>query len=124
MSLTGGAGALLSTEVAYAELGTHGTHGGRRLRGRVERRLLQVAVGRGGGFRMRLGRLRPVAVEVIEAGERRYEVAIEAPPDPWLVAGRRLLLTWLAAALLVDAARTLRGAGSGNVRGGGPRGAV
>ena len=122
MSLAGGAGALLSTEVAYAELGTHG---GRRLRGRVERRLLQVAVGRGDGFRMRLGRLRPVAVEVLEGGERRYEVAIEAPPDPWLAAGRRLLLTWLAAALLVDAARTLRGgAGSGNGGGGGPRGAV
>lgn len=121
MSLTGGAGALLSTEVEYAELGTHG---GRRLRGRVERRLLQVAVGRSGRFRMRLGRLRPVAVEVIEAGERRYEVPIEAPPDPWLAAGRRLLLTWLAAALVVDAARTLRGAGSGNSGDGGPRGAV
>ena len=34
MSLTGGVGALLSTEVEYAELGTHR---GRRLRGRVER---------------------------------------------------------------------------------------
>ena len=89
----------------YADLGTH--HG-RRLRGRVERRLVRLALGDGSGLRLQLGRLRPVAVEVIDPDDRRYEIAIPTPPEPRLVAARRTLLCWLVAALVIDVARRLR----------------
>ena len=120
MSLPSGGGALFTTEVEYADLGTHG---GRRLRGRVERRLLQIAVGDRGGLRVRIGRMRPVAVEVVEPDERRHEVPIVAPPDPWIAAGRRMVLVWLAAALVVGAARSLRRSRTMSDGAGGTRGA-
>ena len=107
MSLAGG-GLLVSTELAYADLGTH--HG-RRLRGRAERRLLRLGLGDAAGLRLQIGRQRPVAVEVTErtqAGERRYEVAIPTPPDPRLAAVSRALLCWLIATLVTRAWRELR----------------
>jgi hypothetical protein len=106
-----GAGLLYSNEVAYADLGTHA---GRRLRGRVERRVLRLALGGAAGLRLQLGRLHPVAVEVIEPraapedGDRRYEVAIPTPPDPRLAAARRVLACWMLAALVLGVARRLR----------------
>ena len=108
MSRFAGAGLLFTTELHYADLGTH--HG-RRLRGRVERRLLRLALGDASGLRLQLGRLRPVAVEVTEltgAGDRHYEVSIPIPPEPRLVAARRVLLCWLVGALVIDVARWLR----------------
>ena len=105
VSLLSGAGLLYTTELHYADLGTH--HG-RRLRGRVERRLVRLALGDGSGLRLQLGRLRPVAVEVIDPDDRRYEIAIPTPPEPRLVAARRTLLCWLVAALVIDVARRLR----------------
>ena len=105
MSLLAGAGLLYTTELHYADLGTH--HG-RRLRGRVERRLLRLAVGDASGLRLQLGHMRPVAVEVTDADDRRYEIAIPTPPEPRLVAARRTVLCWLVAALVIDVARRLR----------------
>lgn len=107
MSLGHGAGVLLTTEIEFAELGTHAGH---TLRGRVERRLLRVALG--GGERvlqLRFGRARAVAVDVEEASGRRYELPIETPSDPWLAAGRRVLLAWLLSSLALGlVARTRR----------------
>ena len=102
MNLGGGAGALLTSEVDYADLGTHG---GRALRGRVERRSLRIALGQREGMRLRAGRARAVAVEVEEADGRRYELPLQAPTDPWLAAARRLLLVWLLSTLAVGLAR-------------------
>lgn len=105
MSLLGGAGLLYSTEVRYADLGTHA---GRRLRGRAERRLLQLALGRAPALRLSLGRLRPIAVEVTEPDERRYEIAIPRPRDPRLAAAGRILTCWMLATLALGIARRLR----------------
>jgi len=104
VSLIAGAGFLYTTEVEYADLGVHL---GRRLRGRVERRRLRLALGRSAGIRLHAGRLRPVAVEVTEAG-RRYEIPVVAPPDPRLAAARRVVLCWLLAGLVFAAARRIR----------------
>lgn len=98
-----GLGALLTTEVEHADLGTHR---GRRLRGRVERRSLRLGLGGAREWRVELGRSRPSAVEVVEpatgsTGERRYEVAIPAPADPWPRAARRMLLCWAGLTLAV-----------------------
>ena len=97
-----GLGALVTTEVEHAELGRHGA---RRLRGRVERRRLELAFGRGTQLRLTLGRVRPVAVEVYEAGAS-YDVPIAVPPTPWASGARRILLWWgLTAATLLIARR-------------------
>lgn len=106
MNLGGGAGALVTTEIEYAELGTHGGH---TLRGRVERRVLRLALGREGGvLQLRFGRARAVAVEVQDADGRRYDLPVETPPDPWLAAGRRLAVAWLLSALALRLARGVR----------------
>ncbi len=89
-AMPGGLGALLTTEVEHVDLGQFGD---RALRGRVEHRRLRVGAGRGTGFALTLGRVRPVAVEVTEAG-RRYEVAIPRVPDPRTRAVRRTLALW------------------------------
>ncbi len=102
MNLGGGAGALLTSEVEYADLGTHG---GRVLRGRVERRSLRLALGQRDGVRIRAGRARAIAIEVQEADGRRYELPVQAPVDPWLAMARRLLLLWLVSTLALALAR-------------------
>ena len=94
-----GFGLLLTTESGEVELGTF--HG-RRLRGRVERRLLRLALGQRGGAQLTLSRARPVAVLVTE-GDRSYELPVGAPPDPWVSAVRRVLLLWVLSLVLVAA---------------------
>ncbi len=110
MMLPRGFGLLLTTETDHVELGSH--HG-RRLRGRSERRVLRVALGQRAGLRLTLSRARPVAVEVVE-DERRYELPIAVPADPWLRAARRLLVVW--ALSLVAQATLKRGPGSSDAR--------
>ena len=105
-----GFGLLLTTETDHAELGSH--HG-RRLRGRTERSVLRVALGQRSGLRLTLSHACPVAVEVIE-GERRYELPIAVPADPWLRSARRLLVVW--ALSLVAQALLRRGPGSSHAR--------
>ncbi len=105
-----GFGLLLTTETDHVELGSH--HG-RRLRGRSERRVLRVALGQRTGLRLTLSLARPVAVEVIE-DERRYELPIAVPADPWLRAARRLLVVW--ALSLVAQAMLKRGPGPSDAR--------
>lgn len=102
MMLPRGFGLLLTTEIDHVDLGSH--HG-RRLRGRTEHRVLRVALGQRAGLRLTLSRARPVAVEVVE-DERRYELPIAVPADPWVRAARRLLLVW---ALSLVAQAMLRG---------------
>lgn len=71
-------GILVTTETERVELGTH--HG-RRLRGRVQRRVLRAAGGGRFALRIELGRARAVAVEV-DDGARRYDVPITTHRDP------------------------------------------
>ena len=110
MMLLRGFGLLVTTETDHVELGSH--HG-RRLRSRTQRRVLRVALGQRSGLRLTLSRARPVAVEVVE-NERRYELPIAAPADPWLRATRRLLVVW--ALSLVAQAALKRGPGSSDAR--------
>ena len=112
MMLPRGFGLLLTRETDHVELGRH--HG-RRLRGRMERRVLRVALGQRSGLRLTLSRARPVAVEVAE-GDRRYELPIAVPADPWLRAARRLLLVWVLS--LVAQATLKRGPGPSDARSG------
>jgi hypothetical protein len=103
-----GAGALLSRETEYADLGTH--------RGRAL--LLRLALGGGDrALQLRLGRARAVALEVREADGRRYDLPIETPPDPWLQTARRVLLTWLLAAAALGLAGRARRAQREDARG-------
>lgn len=101
MRLPGGAGALLTTEVRPYELGEHGGH---LLTAHVERRRLLLRLGSGRRWGLTLERVRPVAIEQHTAGGV-IRTTIEAPPDPWLAAARRLLL-WMAALWLMQ--RTVR----------------
>lgn len=89
-------GGLLTTDVERVDLGSVGE---RALSARVQRRQLHLAVGTGSGVRITLGRLRPVAVEVTEAG-RAYEVPIPTVADPWLTAVRRAALLWLGSMVI------------------------
>jgi uncharacterized spore protein YtfJ len=93
-------GALITTEVEYADLGEH--HG-RHLRGRVERRVIRVRAGEGGRVSVTLGRTRPVAVEVSEDGHTT-SITVHAPAEPVLrlVQGIALLAAaaWLLPRLL------------------------
>lgn len=95
-----GLGALLLSTVDHVELGTH--HG-RRLRARVQRRGARLLLGRGGRFSFALGHTRPVAIEVIEVATdgRRYDLPVPRPRDPWLAAAQRVLALTLGAALLL-----------------------
>lgn len=61
-----GLGALLTTEVEYTDLGEYG---GRRLRGRVERRILRLGAAPHSRFQFTLVRARPTAVEVWSPSE-------------------------------------------------------
>ena len=90
MSFARGVGGLLTTEVELVDLGTHG---GRHLHGRVERRVFRLGLGGERATTVTLGRVRPVAVEV-EDGGNRYDVAVPRVPDPWLQALRRGLALW------------------------------
>lgn len=106
-----GAGGLLTTEVLYAELGEHG---GRRLRGRVERRVLRLALGQ--RLRVSVTRLRPVAVEV-HGGTEAFAVAIAPQADPLAQAMQRVLLLWVVSMVVRRAAAVLRGGGKAAQRG-------
>lgn len=103
--MAGGLGGLLTTEVVTTELGTHG---GRRLRARVQRRALRVALG--SRLRASLVRLRPLAVEQLEAGGSAgaHVVAITVPPDPLLQALQRTIVLWVASMVLRRVVSRLR----------------
>lgn len=112
-----GLGALLQTEVEHVELGEQG---GRRLRARVEYRMLRVALGRARSIGITLGRRRAVAVEVAfvpdEPGRRAsgdalpvpYDVSIPARPDPWAETTRRIALVAFACWMAGRVAHRLR----------------
>ena len=109
-----GIGGLYTTEIERTALGDHG---GRSLTASVERRSLQLALGRRRGVRLTVTRLRPVAIGVRAADGRGYELPVDAPPDPWLGAFRRLLLLSVASFAVLALAPRMRRRG---VRG--PRG--
>ncbi len=113
-----GLGALLTTEVDRIALGTH--HG-RALHARVERRSARFSAGRRWHVSLTIGRTRPIAIEVTEVSEvtdagdggdmsapgQRYDFAI-ATTDPWLRAARRIGALALAAAAILVVARRLQ----------------
>ena len=99
-----GWGGLVTTEVDRLPLGTHG---GRDLHARVERRRARLSAGRGWQLSIALGRTRPLAIEVEAAGER-YDLPI-ATADPWFRTARRLgVLAVSAAAILIVSRRRRR----------------
>ena len=100
-----GAGLLFTTEVTRTDLGRHG---GRHLRGRAESRTVRIGLGKGRGLLLYGSRLRPVAVEVTEADDRRYEVPVPDVPDPRIVTLRRVVTCWVIASAVLSAARLLR----------------
>ena len=96
-----GVGGLLTTEVDRIPLGTH--HG-RELHARVQRRRLRFSAGRDWYLAIDLGRSRPVAIEVSGLDER-YDLDI-ATTDPWMRLARRLgALVISVVAVLVIAQR-------------------
>ncbi|MFA7248671.1 MAG: hypothetical protein WC273_03495 [Dehalococcoidia bacterium] len=98
-----GLGGLLSTDVDRIPLGTH--HG-RELHARVERRVARFSAGRSWHVSVALGRTRPVAIEVAAPGER-YDLSI-ATSDPWFRAARRAGALALVATGMLAVARRLR----------------
>jgi hypothetical protein len=103
---------LYSSSVELTELGTHA---GMRLRGRVRRRALRLALGgafAGGGLSLTLVRLRPLAVEVVDERGTRF-VPIHAAPHPAEQTARRLAMVALGCALIIGIAGRLRRAGRG-----------
>lgn len=125
LAATRGVGALLQTDTVRVPLGDHRGH---RLTARVQHRSLRFAVGRGRHVSLTLGRSRAVALEVArldvpstEAGAAGSaapydEIALPAPPEPWVRAARRVLLVaagcWLLTQLTHRARRSLRRAAS------------
>lgn len=116
---TRGVGALLQTDTERVPLGDHQ---GRRLTARVQHRALRFALGSGRHVSVTLGRRRAVAVEVerldvsstgggAAGGAGQYdEIALSAPPEPWVRAARRVLLVaagcWLVTQLAHRARRS------------------
>lgn len=101
-----GLGGLVTAEVDRHPLGTH--HG-RELHARVERRSARFSAGRQWHLSIALGRSRPVAIEVSAPGER-YDLCI-VTVDPWWRLARRTGALALAAAVTLVIARRVRGAG-------------
>lgn len=99
-----GLGGLLTTEVERLPLGTH--HG-RELHARVERRSAKFSAGRQWHLAVGLGRTRPVAIEVSAPGER-YDLPI-ATTDPWWQLARRIGMVLGAAGAVLAIARRIRG---------------
>lgn len=97
-----GLGGIVSTEVERVPLGTH--HG-RDLHARVQRRALRLSAGGRWHLALTLGRVRPVAIEVAASGEG-YDLPV-VTADPWWRLARRLGAVILVAATAV-AARRLR----------------
>ncbi|MGE3856238.1 MAG: hypothetical protein AB7G21_04675 [Dehalococcoidia bacterium] len=96
-----GLGGLVTTEVDRIPLGTH--HG-RELHARVERRRARFSAGRQWHLAVSLDRTRPVAIEVAAPGER-YDLSI-VTADPWWRLVRRVsALAIASAAVLVVAGR-------------------
>lgn len=100
-----GFGALLRTEYDHVDLGSHR---GRSVRARVQRRSLRLALGRGRHVSVGLGRTRPVSIE-ITGEEGRYDVPVPAPSDPWVRAAWRLALLCVASVILVRIVRRVTG---------------
>ncbi|MEI7924722.1 MAG: hypothetical protein WCI61_00820 [Chloroflexota bacterium] len=108
-----GLGGLVTTEVDRIALGTH--HG-RELHARVERRIARLTTGnrwRGRQWHLAigLGRTRPVAIEVNAAGER-YDLPISTT-DPWAQLARRVGALVVASALALVIAGRIRGSRDG-----------
>ncbi len=105
-------GGLLQTRYEYVDLGTFRD---RQLRGRVRRRTLRLAVGRGHHLSAELGQVRPVAIEVISGGVP-YDISVPAPTHPWLRLAGRLTLVWLTATAVLRLTRRARRAMEGRDR--------
>ncbi|MDA0301014.1 MAG: hypothetical protein O2822_00665 [Chloroflexi bacterium] len=99
-----GLGGLVTTEVDRLHLGTH--HG-RDLHARVERRSARFSAGRQWHLAVGLGRTRPVAIEVSGPGER-YDLSI-VTADPWWRLSRRIGLVLGATGVALVIAGRLRG---------------
>ena len=96
---------LLTREVERVEIGERL---GTPVVARVERRALNVSIGRpNGGLTMRLERLRPVAIEAGGANPR--ELSLEVSMDPWLRAVLGMLVVWLLSVAVTVLASHLRG---------------
>jgi hypothetical protein len=96
-----GLGGLVTTEVDRIALGTH--HG-RTLHARVERRSARFSAGRQWHLAVGLGRTRPVAIEVSAPGER-YDLPIETADPWWRLVRRMTALAVASTAVLVIAGR-------------------
>ena len=100
---TSGFGGLVTTEVDRIALGTHA---GRDLYARVERRSARLTAGRRWHLALGLGRTRPVAIEVSGPGER-YDLSITTT-DPWMQAARRIATVAVAAVAILVIANRVR----------------
>lgn len=98
-----GLGGLVTTEVDRLSLGSH--HG-RELYARVERRSARFSAGRQWHLAISLGRTRPVAIEVSTPGER-YDLPI-VTADPWWRLARRISALAIAATAVLVVAGRLR----------------
>lgn len=96
-----GLGGLVTTEVDRHSLGTH--HG-RELHARVERRSARFSAGRQWHLSIALGRTRPVAIEVSAPGER-YDLRIVTVDPWWRLVRRAGALVVATTAVLVIAGR-------------------
>jgi hypothetical protein len=96
-------GALVTTEELAHDLGTFA---GRRLEGRVQRRVLRFALGRQRGLRVALTRLRPVSIGVSDGGTSSV-VPVPVPRDPWLTRVGAVALLACVALLCVGASALL-----------------
>jgi hypothetical protein len=99
-----GLGGLVTTEVERLPLGTH--HG-RELHARVERRSAKFSAGRQWHLAVGLGRTRPVAIEVSAPGEQ-YDLPISTT-DPWWRLAQRIGMVLGAAGTALLIARRIRG---------------
>jgi len=103
-----GLGGLVTTEVDRIALGTH--HG-RELHARVERRRARFStdqrwLGRQWHLAVSLGRTRPVAIEVSDTGER-YDLSV-VTTDPWWQLARRVGAVALASTVVLVVAASAR----------------
>ena len=102
-----GWGGLVTTEVDRIALGTH--HG-RYLHARVERRTARLTAGRAWHVSLGLGRTRPVAIEVsgeVSGPGERYDLSITTT-DPWMQAARRIAAVAVGAVAVLVIANRIR----------------
>lgn len=85
----------LTREVEYTDLGQVGD---RQLRGRTERRTLDLRREDGTKrFRLHLGRLRATAIDVYEPGQGHYAVPVRTPSDTVLTSLAAITALYVAA---------------------------